>query len=217
MSVTSTIPTTPEAATEATTATTSATDSEQLTNLMRSVGFQSFSQFCQASGVSEKVLRKLRRGQISQMQLGNLQKVATGLKISLSQLVDLFSDAPAAINLVPPQDNLQQEFQRSSLQTLEPWLLQWSAAAYAATQNPELPATKLLPLVRPVENLLTSWDVKMIDRVGETVPYNPQQHDLMDGTANAGDPVRVRYAGYQQADRLLHRPKVSPVSHPNVS
>jgi hypothetical protein len=48
--------------------------------------------------------------------------------------------------------------------------------------------------------------------VGETVPYNPQQHDLMDGTANAGDPVRVRYAGYRQADRLLHRPKVSPVS-----
>jgi transcriptional regulator with XRE-family HTH domain len=213
MSITSIVP---EAAPTSETSPTVPTDSEQLTNLMRSVGFQSFSQFCQASGVSEKVLRKLRRGQISQMQLGNLQKVATGLQISLSQLVDLFSDTPTAITPTPSPDQSQdsqlQEFQRSSLQILEPWLLQWSAAAYAATQNPELPATKLLPLVRPVENLLNSWDVQMTDRVGETVPYNPQQHDLMDGTANAGDPVRVRYAGYRQVDRLLHRPKVSPVS-----
>lgn len=112
--------------------------------------------------------------------------------------------------LIQQRDEIWQEFQQSSLQTLEPWLLQWSAAAYAAQQNPQAPAIKLVPLVRPVEQLLQQWGIEAIAAVGSELPYDPQQHQLMSGTAEPGDLVRVRYTGYRQGDRLLYRAKVSP-------
>lgn len=106
---------------------------------------------------------------------------------------------------------LQQEFQQSSLQILESLLLQLPTAAYAAQQNPQAPAVKLLPLLKPLDRLLMDWGIEAIAEVGSEVPYDPQQHQLMEGFAKAGDRVRVRYTGYRQGDRLLYRARVSPV------
>jgi hypothetical protein len=36
-------------------------------------------------------------------------------------------------------------------------------------------------------------------------------HQLLEGTAQPGDLVKVRYTGYRQGDKLLYRVKVSPV------
>ena len=108
------------------------------------------------------------------------------------------------------RETLNEEFQQSSLQVLESWLLQWPTAAAAAKKKSQLPAVKLLPLLKPVENLLTQWGVEAIASVGEQIPYDPQWHQLMEGDAKPGDNVRVRYVGYKQGDKLLHRAKVSP-------
>jgi transcriptional regulator with XRE-family HTH domain len=116
------------------------------------------------------------------------------------------------LQLGEQRQQLWQEFQQTSLQMLETWLLQWSAAAYAAQQNPQLAAVKLLPLVRPIEQLLQSWEVSAFVAVGTEVPYDPQWHQLMSGTAVPGDLVWVRYAGYRQGEKLLHRAKVSLVA-----
>ncbi|NEO49650.1 MAG: nucleotide exchange factor GrpE, partial [Moorea sp. SIO4A3] len=110
------------------------------------------------------------------------------------------------------RETLMQEFQQSSLQVLESWLVQWPTAAYAAQQNQQLPAVRLLPLVKPVEQLLEKWGVEAIASVGDELPYDPQQHQLMSGTAQPGDRVRVRYTGYRIGDKLLHRAKVSPAN-----
>jgi molecular chaperone GrpE (heat shock protein) len=107
------------------------------------------------------------------------------------------------------RESLMQEFQQESLQVLESWLLQWPTAAYAAGQNPQLAAVKLLPLLRPVEQLLQQWGVEAIATVGAEIEYDPQVHQLMEGTAVAGDRVKVRYTGYRHGDRLLFRAKVS--------
>ena len=109
------------------------------------------------------------------------------------------------------RETLMQEFQQSSLQVLESWLVQWPTAAYAAQQNEQLPAVRLLPLIRPVESLLQQWGVEAIAPVGAEVPYDPQHQQLMSGSAQPGDKVRVRYTGYRQGDKLLYRAKVSPV------
>jgi DNA-binding Xre family transcriptional regulator len=106
---------------------------------------------------------------------------------------------------------LEQEFQQATLQILESWLLQFPTAAYAAQQNPELPATKLLPLMRPIEQLLNSWGIEMLAPVGTELAYDPQEHQLLQGTANPGDQVKVRNPGYRQGSKLLYRAKVSPV------
>lgn len=170
------------------------------------------------------------------MQVVQLHKLSQILHLSLSELVTTFSPLslqPATspgsqqeyqqeyqrlqAQLNEQRETLRQEFQRSTLQTLESWLLQFPTAAYAAQQNPQIPATRLLPLMRPIEQLLQEWGVESIGSVGDEVPFDPQQHQLMDGMANEGDLVRVRYVGYRQGEkataqyRLLHRAKVSPV------
>jgi molecular chaperone GrpE (heat shock protein) len=109
------------------------------------------------------------------------------------------------------QQTLQVEFQQRSLATIESWLLQWPTAATAVRQNPQLPATRLLALVEPVEQLLKQWNVDPIATVGEELAYDPQHHQLMKGIAQPGELVKVRYVGYKQGDKLLHKAKVSPV------
>ncbi|MGJ3248824.1 MAG: helix-turn-helix domain-containing protein [Elainellaceae cyanobacterium] len=110
------------------------------------------------------------------------------------------------------RESLWQEFQQSSLDILESWLLQWPTAAHAAQNNPQIPASRLLPLMRPVEDLIRQWGVEAIAPVGAEIPYDPHRHQLMEGHASPGDLVRVRYVGYYQGDRLLYRAKVSPLS-----
>lgn len=110
------------------------------------------------------------------------------------------------------KETLLQEFQNSSLQQLESWLIQWPTAAVVAQKNPNLPAIKLLPLIKPVAGLLKQWGVEAIASVGEEIPYDPQSHQLLEGHAEPGEPVRVRYVGYRQGDKLLYRAKVSPMS-----
>ncbi|NES83283.1 MAG: nucleotide exchange factor GrpE [Moorea sp. SIO2B7] len=202
--------------------------SEQLRQLMAKVGIPSFKQLSLRADVSELQLRRLRKGQVSQMQVKTLLKVAEALQVSLNQLLVMF--LPDSVSTLQQEDStfkqeyqrleqqleqqretLMQEFQQSSLQVLESWLVQWPTAAYAAQQNEQLPAVRLLPLVKPVEQLLEKWGVEAIASVGDEVPYDPQQHQLMSGTAQPGDRVRVRYTGYRIADKLLHRAKVGPV------
>ncbi|AOY78808.1 nucleotide exchange factor GrpE [Moorena producens JHB] len=201
--------------------------SEQLRQLMAQVDIPSFRQLSLRADVSELQLRRLRKGQVSQMQVKTLLKVAEALQVSLNQLLVLF--LPDSVSTLQQEDStlkqeyqrleqqleqqretLMQEFQQSSLQVLESWLVQWPTAAYAAQQNQQLPAVKLLPLVKPVEQLLEKWGVEAIASVGQELPYDPQQHQLMSGTAQPGDRVRVRYTGYRIGDKLLHRAKVGP-------
>ncbi|NER86325.1 nucleotide exchange factor GrpE [Moorena sp. SIO3A2] len=202
--------------------------SEQLRQLMAKVDIPSFRQLSLRADVSELQLRRLRKGQVSQMQLKTLLKLAQALQVSVNHLLVLF--LPDSVSTLQQEDStfkqeyqrleqqleqqretLMQEFQQSSLQVLESWLVQWPTAAYAAQQNQQLPAVRLLPLVKPVEQLLEKWGVEAIASVGQEIPYDPQQHQLMSGSAQPGDRVRVRYTGYRIGDKLLHRAKVSPV------
>jgi molecular chaperone GrpE (heat shock protein) len=116
------------------------------------------------------------------------------------------------MQLAQQRETLYQEFQQTSLQILESWLLQFPTAAYAAQQNPQAPAVRLLPLMRPIEQLLKSWGIEPIAAVGAELAFDPHQHQLMEGTAQPGDRVRVRYTGYRQGDKLLYRAKVSPIA-----
>ncbi|NJL45771.1 MAG: helix-turn-helix domain-containing protein [Leptolyngbyaceae cyanobacterium SM2_3_12] len=108
------------------------------------------------------------------------------------------------------QQAVRQQVQREAIAILEPWLLQWPTAVRAVQNNDTLPATRLLPLTKPLDNLLQSWDVTPIGTVGEELPYDPQHHQPVDGMIEPGQQVRVRYMGYRQGDRLLYRAKVSP-------
>lgn len=208
---------------------------ESLQQMMQRVDVTSFQALSKKAGVSEKQLRRLRKGEIEQLRVEVLLKLSQTLQVSVNELLATFSVGTTTVQspqqngeslsvlqqeyqklqkqLETQRETLKQEFQQSSLQILESWLLQWPTAAYAAGQNQQLPAVRLLPLLRPVEQLMQEWGVEAIASVGSEIPYEPQWHQLMDGTAALGEVVKVRYVGYRSAGKLLYRAKVSPISN----
>ncbi|MCU0537867.1 MAG: nucleotide exchange factor GrpE [Hydrococcus sp. Prado102] len=209
-----------------------------LHQLMAQVGISSLSELSQLSEISELQLIRLQYGLLPKMQINISIKLSQVLQISVDKLLSLFCSEYSSIEESEPQkastatdaldtlkqeyQNLQQQlekqretleeaFQQESLQRLESWLLQWPTAAAVAQQNPQLPAMKLLPLMKPITDLLQSWGVEAIASVGEAVPYDPQWHQLMEGNAESGQLVKIRYVGYRQGEKLLYRAKVSPI------
>lgn len=115
-----------------------------------------------------------------------------------------------------------QACQRAALLQLEPLLEKLPVFLNVIEQNPDFPARQLVPHLRPLERLLTDWDVATIAPIGSEAGYDPQKHELMEASKTAvqpGDRIRVRFAGYYWGDRLLFRAKVSPVqpndTHPS--
>jgi len=207
----------------------------KLQDLAQKVEITSFKALSKAAGISERQILRLRRGEVEQMRVDVLLKLSSVLRVSLSELVTTFSSLELSkgneastqqmlqeiadlkkeyqrsqLQIEQQRELLLQEFQQSSLQLLESLLLQFPAAAQKARENPQLEAVKILPLVEnPLKKLLQAWGVEAIAPVGAEVPYDPQLHQLIAGTAQPGESVKVRYSGYLQGDKLLYRAKVS--------
>ena len=214
-------------------------DRQRLQNLMQQAGIVDIDELSHKARVARLQLIRIEQGLILNLSLRAIVKIARTLNISLDDLLTTFAvptvikNTPEAIapatdseddlaacrqeyarleeKIVQQQSRLALEFQQHSLETIESWLLQWPTAATAVRQNPQLPANRLLSLVEPVEELVRHWNVSPIATVGEELAYDPQQHQLMKGTAQPGELVKVRYVGYKQGDKLLHKAKVSPV------
>ena len=204
----------------------------QLQNLMQKASISSLKELSQKAGVSELQIIRLRRGLGSQMRVDILLQISQALGISLTELLTNFTPELVKKSAVTSraeaeveQENyylqkeldrqkqiLIQEFQQSSLQILESWLQQWPTVVQKAKQNPRLAAIKILPLLRPVEQLMQQWNVKSISVVGSEVPFDPQIHQLMEGSVEKGEIVKIRYTGYKQGEKLLFRAKVSPIT-----
>jgi transcriptional regulator with XRE-family HTH domain len=207
--------------------------SELLRSHMTQSGIASYRALSQASGVSRSAIDRLRRGQVGQLRLSTLQRLSHTLGVPLGELVEAFDEASLApssatatqqlkalrqecdrlrTQLTTQAETLRQQVQQEALGQLESWLVQWPTAVYAAQQKPDLPAQKLIPLVRPVEVLVQRWGVTAIETVGAEVSFDPQIHQPNPGAAlQPGDPVRVSHGGCRQGDRLLHRARVTPI------
>lgn len=99
--------------------------------------------------------------------------------------------------------------QTEALQTLESWLMQWPTIAKRAQEKGDaLPAAKILPFLRPIEQLITDWGVEAIAPVDAQVSYDPQLHQITGATVSPGDTVQVTYSGHRHQGKLLHRAKV---------
>ena len=208
---------------------------------MEQADIPSFRELAQRANVSQWPIRQLRQGDASQIRLGSLMSLSQTLNISLGTLVDRCSGSAIATSAQTTQpeqqqsnrqqsdsdlygeyqrlqkqldrqeESLQNDFQRASLQRLESWMTYWPAAVYATQAKPDLPATRLIPLVRPVEQLLDQWGVEAVASVGSEVPYDPQQHQLVEGQAASGETVRISNPGYTHNGALLQRAKVKPI------
>ncbi len=211
------------------------TNKQLLQDLMQQVNISDLEELSKEANVARLQLIRIQRGLIRNLSVGAIAHIAKALNVSIDSLVETFAEQSTE-NIKPQktenrdaltacqqeyqklqQEMLQQqeflaaEFQKASLETIESWLLQWPTAVAAVHRNPQLPAERLLTLVKPLEQLLKQWDVETIASVGEELSYDPQYHQLLKGTAEPGELVKVRYVGYKQEDKLLYKAKVSPV------
>ncbi|ALF53097.1 XRE family transcriptional regulator [Nostoc piscinale CENA21] len=208
---------------------------QKLQDLSQKVGITSFKALSKATGVSERQILRLRRGEVEQIRVDVLLKLASVLRVSLNELVTAFSSQELSqadqvstqqmlqeiadlkteyqrsqLQIQQQRELLLQEFQQSSLQLLESLLLQFPAAAQKARENPQLEAVKILPLIEnSLKKLLQAWGIEAIAPIGAEIPYDPHLHQLMAGTVQPGELVKVRYSGYLQGEKLLYRAKVS--------
>ncbi|WP_404790953.1 helix-turn-helix domain-containing protein [Altericista sp. CCNU0014] len=213
--------------------------SESLKSCMEAVGIPSFRSLAQHSGVSRRQVDWLRQGEVQKLSVQSALQLAETLDLSFSELLHLFgTNAPVSLErgsaanptvapdlpeMALPTDRHQSQlelenmrshlletFQAEVLGILESLILQWPTAAYTARQNPTISAAKLIPLAKPIEQLLQAWEIEAIAAVGQIVNYDPTVHQWIgDATPPAlGQPVQVSHIGYRQRERLLYRAKV---------
>lgn len=189
--------------------------------LMEKVGLKSWTALSQASGVSIKQLRRIRQGKIEDLKISTLLQLATALQISAPELLSALAKLPDPVTALrqeydrlqlqlqqQPQD-LAESFQRESLDQLESWLRYWPIAVAKVEQEANIDPQNLVKLVTPVERLVQSWGLEAIAAVGDRIPYDPQWHQLTQGTADPGTLVTVVAPGYRYQEKLLFRAEVS--------
>jgi len=198
---------------------------EILRQLMKLGGISSFQALSDRTGVSRRAIDRLRKGNAATLRYADLAKLAEALQIELNEFIPKFipeSSSSAIADLQKEYKYLQQkletqkqelrsQFERETIQQLESLLLQLPSAAHAAQNNPSMLAKNILPLLRPIDALLQKWGISVIGSVGAEVSYDPQKHQLMEGSneIDDGDIAIVRYVGYMQGEKLLYRARVS--------
>ncbi len=200
----------------------------KLRQLMQQAGITSFKHLASSTGTSVQTIGKIRSGELATLRWQTLIDLSTGLQISPIELIELFGDREIESDrqelaivrqeyqhlqqqLAQQRDTLQAEFQHQSLQILESFLTYFPTAKYAASHNPDFPASKLFPLVQSIDKLLAHWQVTVIGTVGAEISYDPQWHQSIEGQIAPDEIVTVRYVGYRQQDKLIFRAKVSKV------
>jgi len=218
---------------------------ERLRGLMERARLTSWRSLSRAAGVSIGQVQKLRQGQIEQLTLATIGRLAAALGCTRGEFLDLFEvvdtfNPEVELNLesTPTQyhpdrstvlqaecdrlradlarqaDDLGRAFQANAIDQLESFLTFWPVAVDHVRRDPTVPAIKLVPLLKPIELLLTSWNVKPIGAIGEITLFDPSQHQPnqinqpIEDQLHSGDRVRVTHCGYRHGDRLLFRAKV---------
>lgn len=202
---------------------------------MATIDISSFRVLAEQAGVSTWQVAQLRQGQVHQMRLATLLKFCQTLQLSLPDFLATFSDQGPWNPVNPCQDKfphesslkeeyqrlqqqlahqreiLSQEFQHTAFNTLESLLRSLPVLIHKVQENPDIPAKTVLTLVKtPIEQLLQQWGIETIAPIGAEVPYDPRWHQLSQGSAETGQPVRVFSAGYRQGEILLCRVGVKP-------
>lgn len=211
--------------------------SQSLQVLMTKANISSIKELSHLSGISEWQLYRLEEGLLLKMEIQLLLKLCEVLQVSPQEMIKKFTpqallkedifiyDQSSEIaqikkeygnikqQLEDQKPMLKQQFQQEALQILETYLIQYPTVVSAIENNPQIPAQRIIPLMKPLEKLLEKWNVQTLETVGAEVPYNPQFHQLMEGIAQVGETVKVRYVGYVQGEKLLYRAKVSPIAN----
>ena len=198
---------------------------------LKELGFSSWEDLQQKSGLSRQSLPYLAGGNFHQITFGDLTKLAASLKWSFAELIEkLGLDYNWKIRqkqLLEEKEELQREcgrlreiiqqqkaeitadFRESTFQQLQSLLTNYPSIRPMTEAKPNLPAKNLISLLTTLDDLLESWGYEAIGKPWEEVSFNPQLHQPDSDEITEGDLVYVRFVGYQNGDKILSPAKVS--------
>jgi len=182
------------------------------------------------AGLSRYAVRLVRQGDVGNVTLDQLRRLATVLNLDFQEFDRTLSALPisATITTNPSEieelrqqcfrlrEELQQQkaqltadFRRATFEQLQTLLTNYPAARKMAEAKPDMPAKNLSALFTPLENLLSSWDFQTIGSAWEQTAYNPQLHQADVEDITEGELVYIRFVGYREGERILAPAKVS--------
>lgn len=174
-------------------------------------GFSSWAELGRAASLSRHRLLMLRHARLERLPVRTLLRACEALHISpLDYLKGVGAIAEPAEMLQPETSasNSIEQWQRATLERLEPLLRQYPTARYAAERR-DVPAQHVLALLHSLEQLLIAWEVEPIGRIGETAAFDPSQHESLSEDAIApGKTVTIRYIGYRYRGTIWRKAQV---------
>jgi transcriptional regulator with XRE-family HTH domain len=212
----------------------------RLSEQMQLAQIPSFRELAKRSGLSRYQINKIRRGEWDTLTLAGALRLAQVLQLSLEDLLAWTALEPlpnhhSAVSQTAPETpndrstesldyqhlqhqlhqqttTLTTQLQRDALHQLESWLRNWPKVVHAIhNDKPDLLAAKILPLLRPLELLLQTWGVEPIGKIGDCLPYSPQEHQPLSPIENSNVLVEIQRPGYRHQGSLLFRAEVRAI------
>lgn len=120
------------------------------------------------------------------------------------------------IQTLPSQ--LITDWQKKSFELLQTLLANYPTAKVMVKLKPDFPGKNLMPLLAPLDKILSEWEIESIGKPWEKVAYNPLIHYTDEENLTPNETVYIRFVGYSQKGKILLPAKVNrtlPGQHKN--
>lgn len=146
---------------------------------------------------------------------GTPEATIAALRLDLAErdqrIVALLKEADVARGAAPAEaEAAAAERMNKFLRRLAPLLAQADAMRQFAAEGKPLRAEDAFALVAKIEKTMAEEGVERIGETGEETTFDAQLHQrLSGGDVREGTPVKVRFVGFRQGGRILHKAMVS--------
>lgn len=106
-------------------------------------------------------------------------------------------------------EEITQKLQGEYFEQLQSLLTNYPTAKIMVKFKPDLPAKSVICLLKPLEELLSAWEITPVGQPWRQVEFDPNLHQPDADDIREGDLVYIRFVGYAQQDKVLVKAKVS--------
>lgn len=149
--------------------------------------------------------------ELSQNQYYQLEKVSqqqeNDLNQKMAELQQRYQRLQGDYESLPTK--LYQQWQEKIFTEINSLLTNYPTAKMMVKFKPDLPAKNVISLLKPLENLLSLWDIQAIGKPWQKVNFDPELHSADSENIKSGDIVYIRFVGYLQGENILIKAKAS--------
>lgn len=136
-----------------------------------------------------------------------LRQYQTDARNQIKDLSAKCEDLNQKLDKLPAE--LQSSWQQELFTSLQYLFLNYPIAKMVAKLKPNTSIKNFISLLKPIDDLLTQWQIESIGKPWEKVSFNPEIHYSEEEKLTPGEEVYIRLVGYKQGEKILTLAKVS--------